>query len=158
MTRLAHAGHVLQSLAGGRSSLTVNPLAIGAWYLPRLTVRYVMLPVASRAWQSTLCCYSILPLVVCYEGGSITKFGGVTFEELVIDTGTRSSSCLTLSRPPVTSRRLFPNRAISITAPRLWNDLPPELRTISLPPPPSLPITRHHLHPPPVSVTPRAFH
>src|SRR6218665_2859144 len=37
-------------------------------------------------------------------------------------------------------------KAISITAPRLWNDLPPELRTISLPPPPSLPITRHHLH------------
>src|SRR6218665_1143215 len=30
-------------------------------------------------------------------------------------------------------------------------DLPPELRTISLPPPPSLPITRH---PPPLSVTP----
>src|SRR6218665_2910175 len=37
---------------------------------------------------------------------------------------------------------------------RLWNDLPPELRTISLPPPPSLQITRHHLHPPPLSVTP----
>src|SRR6218665_2208746 len=47
---------------------------------------------------------------------------------------------------------------ISITAPRLWNDLPPELRTISLPPPPSLPIARHHLHLPPLSVTPRTFH
>ena len=46
-----------------------------------------------------------------------------------------------------------PNRAISITA-RLWNDLRPELRTISLPPPPSLSITRHHLHPPPLYVTP----
>src|SRR6218665_3748170 len=48
---------------------------------------------------------------------------------------TRSSSCLTLYRPPpVTSHLMFSNRAISITAPRLWNDLPPELRTISLPP------------------------
>src|SRR6218665_1152842 len=61
-----------------------------------------------------------------------------------------SSSCLTLSRPPVTSHLMFSNRAISITAPRLWNDLPPELRTISSPPPPSLPITRHHLHLPPL--------
>src|SRR6218665_3642992 len=68
---------------------------------------------------------------------------------------TRSSSCLPLSRPPVTSPLMFPNGAISITAPRLWNDLPPELRTISLPPPPSLPITRHHLHLPPLSVPPR---
>src|SRR6218665_1068947 len=68
---------------------------------------------------------------------------------------TRSSSCLTLSRPPVTFHLMFFNRAISITAPRLWNDLPPELRTISSPPPPSLPITTH---PPPPSVTPRAFH
>src|SRR6218665_3267669 len=39
----------------------------------------------------------------------------------------RSSSSLTLSRPPVTSHLMFSNRAISITAPRLWNDLPPEL-------------------------------
>src|SRR6218665_986528 len=37
---------------------------------------------------------------------------------------------------------------------RLWNDLPPEFRTNSLPPPPSLSITRH---PPPLSVTSRAF-
>jgi len=65
---------------------------------------------------------------------------------------TRSSSCLTLSRSPVTSHLMFSNRTISITAPppRLWNDLPPELRTLSLPPPPSLPITRHHLHPAPL--------
>src|SRR6218665_1916036 len=61
---------------------------------------------------------------------------------------TRSSSCLTFSRPPVTSHLMFSNRAISITVPRLWNDLPPELRTISSPPLPSLPITRH---PPPLS-------
>src|SRR6218665_2709237 len=37
---------------------------------------------------------------------------------------------------------MFSNLAISFTAPRLWNDLLPELGTISLPPPPSLPITR----------------
>src|SRR6218665_3439790 len=71
---------------------------------------------------------------------------------------TRSSSCLTLSRPSVTSHLMFSKRAISITAPRLWNDLPPQLRTISSPPPPSFPITRHHLHLPPLSVPPRAFH
>src|SRR6218665_2377966 len=53
---------------------------------------------------------------------------------------TRSSSSLTLSRPPVTSHLMFSNRVISITAPRLWNDLPPEL-PISSPPPPSLSIT-----------------
>ena len=35
-----------------------------------------------------------------------------------------------------------------------WNDLPPELRTISLPPAQSLPITIHRLHQPPLSVTP----
>src|SRR6218665_4214853 len=46
---------------------------------------------------------------------------------------TRSSSCLTLSRPPVTSHLTFSERAISVTAPRLWNDLPwPELRTFSI--------------------------
>ena len=45
----------------------------------------------------------------------------------------------------------FPNaplyRAISIIAPRLWNDLTPELRTFFLPPPSPFPITNHHLHP-----------
>src|SRR6218665_232904 len=63
-----------------------------------------------------------------------------------------------LSHPlstPVTSHLMFSNRAISITAPRLWNDLPSELRTIFLPLPPSLPITTH---PPPLSVTPQALH
>src|SRR6218665_1230828 len=70
---------------------------------------------------------------------------------------TRSSSCLTLSSPPVTSHIMFPNRAISITVTRIWNDLPPKLRTIYLPLPPSLPITRH-LHPVLLSVIRRAFH
>ena len=43
---------------------------------------------------------------------------------------------------------------ISVTAPRLWNDLPPELRIFSLPPPSSLQIINHHLHHAPLSVTP----
>src|SRR6218665_2295676 len=66
----------------------------------------------------------------------------------------RSSSCLTLSRPPVPSHVMFSNHAISITAPRLWNYLPSELRTISLPPPLLLPIPRHYIHPAPLSTTP----
>src|SRR6218665_2881971 len=61
---------------------------------------------------------------------------------------TRSSSCLTLSRPPVTSHLTFSKRAISVTAPRLWNDLPPDIRTFSLPPPSSLQIIKHHLQHP----------
>src|SRR6218665_1993454 len=71
---------------------------------------------------------------------------------------TRSSSCLTLSRPPVTSPLTFSKRAISVTAPRLWNDLPPELRTFSLPQPSSLQIIKHHLQHAPLSVPPRVFH
>src|SRR6218665_663402 len=42
--------------------------------------------------------------------------------------------------------------------PSLGFYLPPQLRTISSPQPPSLPITRHHLHLPPLSATPRTFH
>src|SRR6218665_1146325 len=71
---------------------------------------------------------------------------------------TRSSSCLALSRPPITSHLTFSKRAIAVTAPRLWNDLPPDLRTLSLPPPSSLQIIKHHLQHAPLSVTPRAFH
>src|SRR6218665_515507 len=66
---------------------------------------------------------------------------------------TRSSSCLTLSRPPVTSHLTFSNRDISVTAPRLWNGLPPELRTFSLRPS-SFQIITHHLHHASLSVTP----
>src|SRR6218665_1986990 len=77
--------------------------------------------------------------------------------ELFTIQSNRSSSCLTISRPPVTSHIMFSNRAISITVPRIWNDLPPKLRTVYLPLPPSLPITRHHLHPVLLSVTHRAF-
>jgi len=60
---------------------------------------------------------------------------------------TWSSSCVTLSRPPVTSHLLFFNRVISITAPRLRNDLSPELRTIFFKSTTVIAITRHHLHP-----------
>src|SRR6218665_2354089 len=67
---------------------------------------------------------------------------------------TRSSSCLTLSRSPVTSQLTFSERAISVTAPRLWNDLPPELHTFSLPPPSSLQSIKHHFHHAPLAVTP----
>src|SRR6218665_2203870 len=65
---------------------------------------------------------------------------------------TRSSSCLTFSRPPVTSHLTFSKRAISVTAPRLWNELPPDLRTFSLPSPPLLQIIKHLQHAP-LSVT-----
>src|SRR5688572_28919697 len=37
----------------------------------------------------------------------------------------------------------FSNRTTSITAPRLWNNLPPEFRTFSVPPL-SLPIAHYH--------------
>src|SRR6218665_1948729 len=70
---------------------------------------------------------------------------------------TRSSFCLSLSRPPVPSHLTFSKRAISVTAPRLWNDLPPELRTFSLPPPSSLQIIKHHLQHAPLSVIPPGF-
>src|SRR5688572_22750538 len=46
---------------------------------------------------------------------------------------------------------------ISNTAPRLWNDLPPEFRTFSVPQP-SSPITHPHLHQAPLSITAKAFH
>src|SRR6218665_1935665 len=60
-----------------------------------------------------------------------------------------------LSHPFSTSGHLSSSkRAISVTAPRLWNDLPPELRTFSLPPPSSFQIIKHHLHHAPLSVTP----
>src|ERR1043165_2320269 len=70
---------------------------------------------------------------------------------------TRSSSVLTLSRPAVTTHLKFSNRAISITAPRLWNDLPPEFQTFSVPPPSSS-ITHHHLPQALLSIPPKAFH
>src|SRR6218665_3980867 len=46
---------------------------------------------------------------------------------------TRSSSPLTLPRPPVTSSLKFSNRSIDVAVPPLWNKLPPALRQISDP-------------------------
>src|SRR6218665_790017 len=65
---------------------------------------------------------------------------------------TRSSFCLALSRSP----GHLPSYVL-VTAPRLRNDLPPELRTFSLPPPSSFQIIKHHLHHAPLSVNP-GFH
>ena len=45
---------------------------------------------------------------------------------------TRSSSCLTLTRPPITSRSKIVSRSFSYEAPRLWNSLPAHLRPVSL--------------------------
>lgn len=60
------------------------------------------------------------------------------------------------STPSHYSSQVFqPN--MSITAPRLWNYLPPELHTFSVPPP-SLSISNHHLHPTSLSITRRALH
>src|SRR6218665_2584526 len=64
---------------------------------------------------------------------------------------TRSSLCLSLPRPPVTSYPMFSSRAISITASRLWNDLSPESLNFSSPPP-SLTITKNHLSKFPLSI------
>jgi hypothetical protein len=42
---------------------------------------------------------------------------------------TRSSKLITLRLPPITSNRAILNRSYSYLAPRLWNSLPPSLRT-----------------------------
>jgi len=80
--------------------------------------------------------------------------------QLKTSSSTRLSTCLSLSRGPnqcAYIHRKFSNRVISITAPRLWNDLLPELRTFSFPTPP-LPLTHHHLPSALPSISPRAFH
>src|SRR6218665_3433982 len=67
----------------------------------------------------------------------------------------RLSTPLLLSHPFSTSGHLSSHL---LQKPRLWNDLPPDLRTFSLPPPSSLQIIKHHLQHAPLSVTVRAFH
>ena len=47
---------------------------------------------------------------------------------------TRSSSYLSLSRPPVSSSLKFCNRSFAYAAPTLWNGLPKDLRQFSHPP------------------------
>src|SRR6218665_2578697 len=46
---------------------------------------------------------------------------------------TRSSSCLSLSRPPVSSSLKFCNRSFAHAAPALWNGLPKDLRQFAHP-------------------------
>ena len=46
---------------------------------------------------------------------------------------TRSSSCLTLSRPPCTSRVKATSRSFRHAAPLIWNNLPPSLRPLHRP-------------------------
>jgi len=53
---------------------------------------------------------------------------------------------------------MFSKRAISIAAPRIWNDLAPKLCNFSLPLPSSLPITNLHIHPAPLSINPEAIY
>lgn len=62
---------------------------------------------------------------------------------------TRSSASLTLVRPTPTSLK-FSDRSISYTAPRLWNDLPPEIRKINN----SEPLQSNHF---PLAITPQTF-
>src|SRR6218665_3284183 len=47
---------------------------------------------------------------------------------------TRSSSYLSLSRPPVSSSLKFCNRSFAYAAPTLWNGLPKDLRQFANPP------------------------
>src|SRR6218665_1206052 len=51
---------------------------------------------------------------------------------------TRSSSYLSLSRPPVSSSLKFCNRSFAYAAPALWNGLPKDLRQFANPPNPPL--------------------
>src|SRR6218665_1837567 len=58
---------------------------------------------------------------------------------------TRSSSYLSLSRPPVSSSLKFCNRSIAYAAPALWNELPKDLCQFAHLPNPSLNFTYHPL-------------
>src|SRR5678815_5098325 len=64
---------------------------------------------------------------------------------------TRSSSTLTLLRPPVTSSLKVANRSIAIAVPPLWNKLSPVLRQISNP---SHELTKTS----PLAISPQVFH
>ena len=79
--------------------------------------------------------------------------------------GTRSSSTITLTRPPSRSSLKITNRSFRYAAPCLWNELPTELRlprhTQSSPPSPS--VAHGSSSPPPsspspLSVTTSVFH
>src|SRR6218665_2948770 len=66
---------------------------------------------------------------------------------------TRSSSYLSLSRPPVSSSLKFCNRSFAYAAPTLWNGLPKDLRQFEHPPNPPLNFTY-----PPLALSSARFH
>src|SRR6218665_2193960 len=66
---------------------------------------------------------------------------------------TRSSSYLSLSRPPVSSSLKFCNRSFAYAAPVLWNGLPKDLRQFAHPPNRALNFTY-----PPLAFSSATFH
>ncbi|PGH37857.1 MAG: hypothetical protein CRN43_18665, partial [Candidatus Nephrothrix sp. EaCA] len=66
---------------------------------------------------------------------------------------TRSSSYLSLSRPPVSSSLKFCNRSFAYAAPTLWNGLPKDLRQFANPPNPPL----NFIYPP-LALSSATFH
>ena len=66
---------------------------------------------------------------------------------------TRSSSYLSLSRPPVSSSLKFCNRSLIYAAPTLWNGLPKDLRQFAHPP-----ISPLNSTSPPLALSSSAFH
>src|SRR6218665_668669 len=66
---------------------------------------------------------------------------------------TRSSSYLSLSRPPVSSSLKFCNRSFAYAAPALWSGLPKDLRHFAHCPNPALNLTY-----PPLALSSATFH
>src|SRR6188768_3043908 len=66
---------------------------------------------------------------------------------------TRSSSYLSLSRPPVSSSLKFCNRSLVYAAPALWNRLPKDLRQFA-----HHPISPLNTTSPPLALSSSAFH
>src|SRR5678815_4380646 len=66
---------------------------------------------------------------------------------------TRSSSYLSLSRPPVSSSLKFCNRSLVYAAPALWNRLPKDLRQFA-----HHPISPLNSNSPPLALSSSAFH
>src|SRR6218665_2536236 len=65
----------------------------------------------------------------------------------------RSSSHLSLSRPPVSSSLKFCNRSFAYAAPALWNGLPKDIRQFAHPPSPPL-----NFNYPPLALSSATFH
>ena len=72
---------------------------------------------------------------------------------------TRSSSYLSLSRPPVSSSLTFCNRSLVYAAPALWNGLPTYLRMFAHPPiSPAVSPPNNNSTSPPLALSSAAFH